>query len=244
MRIYEHLIDSKDYSNSTNFKVILDKAISINGFRIKNVVVPSIKYLITTTNQNIYFNEGTVDLIAVVPVGTYSTANLLAAVKTSLDGTTGATLTYTVTQDNVSNLVTISSTANFSLLFGTHLDNPSSCIGFNNNDLTGAKSYVSPNFPNSSDRYFLLCSDELSKGKTDLFKYRKTGVSNVLMQIPIIQTFGSLVMLCGSDYCPTVTYDNIRTISEIDIQLNDEDNNNLNAHGIPFSILFEFFLEK
>jgi hypothetical protein len=111
-------------------------------------------HTVDLTNQNIPFDEGGSELNAVIEPGSYSLSEFLVAIKTALE-TEGA-LTYTVTVNRSTNVITVSASSNFSLLTGTGTTLSSSAfdlMGFSTGtDLTGASTYVG-NFGSGSE-YF------------------------------------------------------------------------------------------
>lgn len=99
---------------------------------------------IDTTNQNLNFNEGGGELLAVLEAGSYSPGDLTTVVKTAMDA--AGSLVYTVTFDRTLRKYVIAATGTFSLLissgsqFGT---SPFSLMGFTGADVSGSTSYTS-----------------------------------------------------------------------------------------------------
>jgi hypothetical protein len=99
---------------------------------------------ITTSNQNIDFQEGVNVKVAKLSVGTYTGASLLLEIKKQMDNV--GDNVYTVAYSRSDRKFTISSTVNFSLLVGTGNNIGLSAfplLGYTGGvDLTGASSYV------------------------------------------------------------------------------------------------------
>ena len=98
---------------------------------------------ITKENYTIDFNEGAGALKAVLNVGIYSLTDFVTEVKRALDD--AGNLTYTVSVNRDTRLITISAGSNFSLLTtsGASIGTSAfSLIGFSGADKTGANSYV------------------------------------------------------------------------------------------------------
>lgn len=98
------------------------------------------------TNDNFYLNfkEGAgPELTAQIEIGSYTLTEFLVAIKTALD--VAGALTYTVSVDRTTRLVTISTTSTFSLLVtsGSQVGQSIfSLIGFSGADRTAASTYT------------------------------------------------------------------------------------------------------
>jgi hypothetical protein len=106
----------------------------------------SIYYGFTVNNNNkfIDFKEGATTYQAVLTIGTYSLAQVLVEIKRAMEA--AGALTYTVSVNRTTRIVTIASTSTISLLISTGAAAASSfysSIGFTGSDLTGASSYSS-----------------------------------------------------------------------------------------------------
>lgn len=98
---------------------------------------------ITSSNQNLNFDEGGSELVAVIDPGGYTHTELATAIKTALDA--AGALTYTVTFNRADRTYTIAATGSFSLLVssGTQVGTgPFTLLGFTGADLTGAATYT------------------------------------------------------------------------------------------------------
>lgn len=98
---------------------------------------------ITDSNNKICFSEGGPELIAEVEIGAYTLNTLPVAIETALNNI-GA-LTYTVSVNRTTRLITISANSTFSLLTATGSSIGTSIfsmIGFEAPDKTGASSYT------------------------------------------------------------------------------------------------------
>jgi hypothetical protein len=100
-------------------------------------------YEITTDNYIINFDEGGSELSAEVAVGAYTFTTFLTAIETALNS--AGALTYTVTGNRTTRIITIAASGNFSLLTstGTQLGaSPFSLMGFTGADRTGDDTYA------------------------------------------------------------------------------------------------------
>lgn len=104
-------------------------------------------HLITIDNQIIPFDEGSGEINAVVPVGSYTLEGFANAVANALNDV--GSFDYSVLVDRSSRFLTIIATGNFSLIFGTSTQTAISCrelLGFEAIDYTSGLS-VTSSFP-------------------------------------------------------------------------------------------------
>lgn len=98
---------------------------------------------ITSSNQNLNFDEGGAELTAIISPGSYTHTEFATEIKTAMDAAGG--LTYTVTFNRSDRTYTISAGSNFSLLVSTGStvgSGPFTLMGFTGSDLTGASTYT------------------------------------------------------------------------------------------------------
>lgn len=101
---------------------------------------------ITTTNRYIDFNDGAGVKTATLKVGYYSSNDLIVEIKKKMDAL--SSLDFAVVFDRVTRKFTISSTANFDLLFTTGPNSGQSTsllLGYTASNKTGANSYLAEN---------------------------------------------------------------------------------------------------
>lgn len=101
---------------------------------------------ITTTNRYIDFNDGAGVKTATLKVGYYSSTDLMIEIKKKMDAL--SSLDFAVVFDRVTRKFTISSTANFDLLFTTGPNSGQSTsllLGYTASNKTGANSYLAEN---------------------------------------------------------------------------------------------------
>jgi hypothetical protein len=98
---------------------------------------------ITVSNNIINFDEGGGELAATLEVGFYSLTDFAIEVQRALND--AGALTYTVSVNRTTRLITISAGSNFSLLFDTGTQAavaPFTLLGFDEDDFTGASTYT------------------------------------------------------------------------------------------------------
>lgn len=109
-------------------------------------------YEVTDANQSLDFDEGSGEVTATVEIGSYSLTSLLDAIAAAM--TDAGSMTYDVTVDRDTRLITISAASVFDLLAatGTHVATGIwDLIGFDAADLTGDDAYTGTNA--SGDSY-------------------------------------------------------------------------------------------
>lgn len=102
-------------------------------------------YEIDETNNKLNFDEGSGELTATIPTGSYSFEQLMDAVKLALDAASILPQVYFVSAIRSSRKVQITSTANFSLLVSSGTLSgvaPWGLLGFTDGDLSGTNSYI------------------------------------------------------------------------------------------------------
>jgi hypothetical protein len=110
--------------------------------------VPGMYFVVTNANHHVDFSEAAGgEKNAVITNGTYTAAGICAEIKARLEALSNGTLTYTVTVNTTTRKFTISTTANFSLLWNTGTNNATAAdtlLGFAA-DCSGTTTYTSPN---------------------------------------------------------------------------------------------------
>lgn len=100
-------------------------------------------FLITKDNQYIDFNEGGPNLLATLNIGDYTFEEFCTELQNALN--LSGTLTYTVTKNRTTRMITISATGVFNLLCatGSHIGAGAfTLVGFTGADKTGLSAYT------------------------------------------------------------------------------------------------------
>lgn len=110
------------------------------------------------------FNEGAGELQATIPIGSYTLSEIATELQTQLNSV--GTLTYQVTVNRVTRVITISADGNFSILRGTGTragQGVYPVIGFSGStDLSGSSSYVADGPSGSEYRPQFILQDHVS----------------------------------------------------------------------------------
>lgn len=118
-------IDSRDrnyvnYPSSNSYKLSLNKQYrDVIAIELTKGMVPNSGFYIGNQNNSIVFNEAldTTQITTTIPTGYYTKDELFTQIGTSMTSATGATLTYTVSDNPTTKQVIISSSADFVLYF-------------------------------------------------------------------------------------------------------------------------------
>lgn len=159
------LIDSKDRIQGTshNFQIQLKPGIEpITSVSLCAVSLPLTNYIINSSNQNIYFDDGTA-YVAQISEGVYDYITILLAIKTAMEATAYAGV-ITAVYDSQTFKFTISGTVPFLFTWGTNQSNSAAYIlGFNNIDTASALSHTSNDVSHLSiPPYFFINIDAFS----------------------------------------------------------------------------------
>lgn len=146
------LIDSRDRisGSSHDFKIQLKPALtSVKSIKLLSVGLPLTNYIVDSTNNKIYFNDGTTDFTATLSNGVYDSDSILSAIKTAMEAT-GYGGVITVTYSDITLKFTITSTLNISLSWGTTENSAAYLFGFNNVNTINTATHTSDNVPHLS----------------------------------------------------------------------------------------------
>jgi hypothetical protein len=114
---------NRSYGHSHDFAIELKPAImSVKSVKLLALALPLSYYIINDSNNLIYFTDGVTDFEATIVPGIYNSDNIGLAIKNAMEsvGYVGTISTYF--SENTYTL-TIISTTNFSLQFGTFMAN-------------------------------------------------------------------------------------------------------------------------
>lgn len=137
------IIKSKDrvnYSSTTasQFACQLLRSIAFDELELLYAQIPNTIYNITSSNNVIYFNDGA-NVSATITPGSYTISSLTSAIATAMTSASSSAKTYTVTYSTSTFLLTISTTAGYTLTFGTNTTNSiAQTIGFPNSNTASA----------------------------------------------------------------------------------------------------------
>ncbi len=258
------VVDSRDrnhddYPNPNNYRVDLERDIhDVISIQLVSAEVPKSEYTINTSNNLIYFQEtnaqvsGETFLTATLDVGNYTITELKTEIENKMDAV--GTANYTVTIDNKTNTVNISSDLSgvdlFNLLFqgdneihGNN-NNPRSSyrensigpvIGFSRTDLSGASNYTGQfQYNLGGERYVMLHLQNIPmiEGISD-------GVQNAYHKITLNTTTNTQYYQEGDYKILKKLNTPIKRLNELEVSFRNYNNDLYDFHGLEHSLTFK-----
>ena len=225
---------SASSSSSSDFTVPISIVIPKGTYSLEYVLLPNGVYNVNSTNNKIYFNDGS-NKTATITSGFYTTSSLPTAVKTAMDTASGGTQTYTITINPDTQVMTIASTGNTSLKFGTNTTNSSaSILGFSNTDTTASGSNVGNYIVNlNRQNFYKVNINSISNNY-------HSGTQNVnsTFVIPITSNPQEVISYAPEEsFSQHITFEN--NVKELRVVVTDESSNTINLNGVEW-----FFIIK
>jgi len=135
-------------TNPGSFNIVLQRPLE-GSWRLCQAYVPVSQYNVNSTNNVINFFENNVSKTATLTQGYHDTNTLMAEVAAQMTAASGGFAIFTVTQSSLPLRITISSTQNFRLQFGSYKTNSAaSIIGYLPVDTAIATSHLAANIAN------------------------------------------------------------------------------------------------
>lgn len=229
------------YSN-TNFTINLGPNMQkVARVSVASVTFPNSAFNVnggSIANNSFAIVVGGVTTEYTVEPGYYNTTTLMSNVQTAINTyltTLGAGQSVALTQDSISNFVTLTYTAGSSGVATITLADTEQgsgiweLLGFDSLPLTGA-TITATNLPALGGlKTVYLQSSSLSPGNM----YDKDGeIKNTLLAIPISAAFGvNNIFECKVDQLCEITYMTPRDLTSVDFQLTDRRGNIVDLHG-------------
>ncbi len=246
-------IDSRDrnhdtYENENDYRVDIPDLKEVVSIELISAEIPNTSYIINENNNELHFDEGGGELVAIIPVGNYTPNDLAAEIKTQMDA--AGTKIYTVIVDLVTEKYTISSTDIFELLFsgGTEIfindttrsiykaNSIGPVIGFRRIDLSGSDTYEGQNrFNLNLPKYILIHILEL-----DNLESHTSDVNKAFAKIILDVESGEVKYFKVNDDYPMIKYFSppLGKLSTLSIQFKTYDGNFYNFNGHENSLMF------
>ncbi len=119
-------VNSRDADFGTSARFTIDfqsSGIPFNDGEISialdYAIFPNLIYPIRSGRNTFVFNEGTININAVIPEGNYNSSNFLTTLKSVMDSASTAGRIYTVSISSITNKLTITGSGTFSLKFAS-----------------------------------------------------------------------------------------------------------------------------
>jgi hypothetical protein len=208
---------------------------------LKSAVIPNTQYNINSNNNRFLFSTSAhfpIFLIAVVPVGQYTTSTLMSALQSAMNAMLSSA-SITITQDALTQKIT------FALNSGTlHIvgeGNPMApALGIHEH-AAGSQIYTADGLPNLTGLTHIYISSQTLSNHTSMITNEKLK-RNVFCDLTVRVPFGQYQMTDeDSRSLDFSIFHSHKNISTIDIQLMDEYNNVLDLNGEDWSLIFRVY---
>lgn len=232
MTIKNLLVNSK-YRNSgtpSNFSYQLLVAISNpKKVALENIQIYNTVYTINDYNNKLYWiDASSVARVSTLTNGNYTATSLADHIQTVLNAVSP---TFTVSFSTTSGKITISSTGNFSLTFGTNTVNScASTIGFNDSNKSGQATYTGENVVNLNTKYYTVHADILNTNNT----HQSDQINSIIAIVPNNVNFGDCIC-----YSPNLakSFELKQTeISSLNFYVKDDKKNTVDLNGVDWSM--------
>jgi hypothetical protein len=242
-------IDSRDRTSGSidNFEIILKNPIYLNRnrqyfCRLENIRIPTSFYNIDSNYNTLSVTEdpaGTPSTWSVsVPQGNYTINELLTELNTLLDAASTKTNNFTLSVDDVTGKVTITTdTTEFKLNSSSTLLTP---LGFNygTNYTSSSRSLTSVNHIILSTKRFL----KINSGLTSNNHYSKDKIEPIGVVVPITEG-RSTIQYFANDNGYKTKMENLHHIKHVDFNVRDANNNVVDFNGVDWNaemVIYEF----
>lgn len=228
------LINSKDriQGDSNQFSITLPAPYNnVRAIELLSAYIPNTVYNINSSNNTIIFNEGGSNLTATLTVGAYSIYDLITELETQLDAA-GAN-TYTVTYNVKTFRLTITSTANYTIINSPLLYT----IGFEPKLVAGLSFTANYAVRLQIPKSYMIQIQELSND------FARSTASNVYANFIIT----SQINTSDIDYHFQKTHynvfenSNLKTLTRLSISLFDDTGALLDLNGSDWSFQLKFY---
>lgn len=148
---------------------------------------------VNSTNNTIYFNENSTNKTCTIPAGAYTISTIAAAIASAMTTASSGYATYTCAVASNTNLLTLTSTQNFSLTFGTNTANSmAGILGFPNTNTSPSTSATGTNMVNFTGTQPSFNVTILGSGEGSGSMISVGSGNSYTFKIPITGTTGSV----------------------------------------------------
>ena len=224
------IINANNRTSGTETNFVYNLGTTITDVRlidIKTVEIENNTNNINSLQNTFNWSDSTgVTHDTTLSTNNYNIYDLVETIQTDLNATEPDTdMDYTVTFDDQNKItfLTTLGTTSFDLNFGVTENSIANILGFSDTTLTGTTTYTSDSTVNLYyTKNFYIGSTNLIENAFDSSEV-SSGVSNLLLQLPLKEDYGDILI----EY-PNINIRNkISSLSSIDIQLKDDNNNDL-----------------
>jgi hypothetical protein len=230
-------IDSKDETDPTNFNYNLPRTISkIRAISLDQISIPVEYYSFRTgTNTIIFTDSGGSGKTATITPGNYNSTTITTIIDTVL--TAVSTDTYTVTHNDATNKLTITSSNSAFIIEGTGTANK--LLGWTTSSTSAAAAQTAPNVIRLyGEQYLYLKSNSLTSGSISR-PISNGNQREYFAKIPIDEVYGGVVNWKNNNNHKI--YYTYKTLEDLDFTLLYSDDSQVNLNGSFISLTLNIF---
>lgn len=218
-------------ASSSDFEIeFFHRELRFSRFRVRKVVIPKTIYNVDSSNNVVYFNDGSAKT-ATLTNGSYSTIDQLATEITSKVTTASGIQTYTYTYDSVTGFLTITSSGTSSFTWSSNLNLGKMC-GYVADTASGT-SHVSTQRVNLENRPWLYLT---CKQLADQSISSNQGIDNSILSVNSISHAYGGVIEEVYDLYPHHTLGAYQTFNRLSFRLVDASGNVVDLNGSEFFV--------
>jgi len=221
-------------ASSTDFEIeFFHRELRFSRFRVRKIVIPKTVYNVDSSNNTVYFNDGTAKTASLTH-GSYSTIDQLATEITSKVTTASGIQTYTYTYDTVTGFLTITSSGTSSFTWTSNLELGKMC-GFTADTASGT-THTSTQRVNLENRpwLFLTC-----KQLADQSISSNQNIDHSILSVNSISHAHGSVIEEVFDLYPFQSIGAYQTFNRLSFRLLDQNGEVIDLHGSEFFVEFD-----
>ena len=226
-----------DSSKNDSSSIFNDPFINrkITKLKLLDYCIPASWYQIDDDYFNNYLtiNEGSADITISIENGSYSMATLISCLQTALNASGSTTLTYTITYNANQMSITVSATADFTIIES----DLSLQLGFDGSRSTPATSHETTKSYQASNQDYILIDYDISTIANNSVNTDKTTFKNFINLSPFDS--GDMVFNKFNTQHPRYELTEPTQISVLTVKLTDKTYVELDLRGLDYTLLFE-----
>mgnify|MGYP003678201565 CR=1 FL=1 len=233
----KYRLDKKNQSTS-NFEINLNQPLWCFGYSIKNISIPNTQYNINLKNNDFQIETGGVIFSYTVPVGQYTTTELITVLEQEFP-------TLTITQDPLTKKITIDTGASSLVVPETEIISGFGILGYTYYQvLSGVITADHLVKLNGVYNAYIISSD-LTQNNANQGLMRDGARVDLVSEVSITSPFGVYTNISETSYgLNTTLFDKGSNIQKIGIKVVDLDQNVLNLQGLDVEIVLKVYQER
>ncbi len=229
--------DNKNHGSSTSDCIFqlsdgndFDK---VNSVELLSFSCPLTMYNVNSTNNTIYFNDGSAQSV-VIPPSNYDIVTFVEAIIVAMESVSA--LTFLVTYSYETLKLTITGSSAFSFTFGTNTTNSAyNIMGFTDVDTSSSVTQISPNVINLSiPLYIMIKVDGFSHSTKSSNPY-----DNATFVVSTIGNNSDILTWTAGTFYPQKVYCFNDNVSTLHVSLRDYSNKVIDLNGSDWCMLLK-----